>query len=125
MQFNVRTRDEDVPEFLSCGHNAHWKIWHSLAKGEPCILCRAEKAELQVHELRKALYAECRGVSCGEECAGGGYRGCSRCDQRAKAAFGTEIPWGDVTEKRNEENNEGDVPSPDGNRPADTQPGVG
>lgn len=51
MNFDHRTRDEEVPEFLSCGHNAHWKIWHSLAKGKPCILCRAERAELQKQEL--------------------------------------------------------------------------
>ena len=43
-----KTRKEEVPEFLPCGHNAHWEIWHSIAKGEQCILCRAEKAELDM-----------------------------------------------------------------------------
>lgn len=52
---DFRTRPEDVPEFLSCGHNAHWVVWHSLAKGEPCILCRAEKAELAVKEMLKVI----------------------------------------------------------------------
>ena len=51
MIYDARTRDEEVPEFLSCGHNAHWKIWHSLAKGEPCILCRAVMAEREVERL--------------------------------------------------------------------------
>jgi hypothetical protein len=49
------TRPQDVPEFLSCGHNAHWVVWHSIQKGEPCIFCRAEKAELAVKEMLKAI----------------------------------------------------------------------
>jgi hypothetical protein len=51
MAIDKFTKDEEVPEFLSCGHNAHWQIWHSLAQGEPCILCRAEKAEREVDRL--------------------------------------------------------------------------
>jgi hypothetical protein len=53
--FDHRTRDEEVPEFLSCGHNAHWKIWHSLAQGKPCLFCRAETAERHVRALKVGL----------------------------------------------------------------------
>jgi hypothetical protein len=53
--FDYRTRDEEVPLFLPCGHNAHWKIWHSLQKGRPCILCRAERAESELRSLRTYL----------------------------------------------------------------------
>ena len=49
------TRPEEVPEFLSCGHNAHWVIWYSIQRGEPCLSCRAEKAELAVKEMLKAI----------------------------------------------------------------------
>lgn len=59
MQFDLRTRDEEVPEFLACGHNAHWKIWHSLAKGQQCILCRAESAEAELRAIRAALTEIC------------------------------------------------------------------
>jgi hypothetical protein len=52
---------------------------------------------LQVGELKKALYAECRALSCGPECEGGGYRSCRGCDNRARAAYG--LGWGSVTEK--------------------------
>jgi len=51
MEYNERTRPEEVPEFLPCGHNAHWEVWHSLAKGECCVFCRAESAELQSNTL--------------------------------------------------------------------------
>lgn len=53
--YDHMTRPEDVPEFLSCGHNAHWVNWHSIQKGEPCIMCRAEKAELAVKEMLKVI----------------------------------------------------------------------
>lgn len=67
-----------------------------------CGLCIAQQAQgvideknaeinglnLQIRELRSALVAECRGESCDtEECAGGGYRNCSGCEQRAKEAI--------------------------------------
>lgn len=48
---DFRTRPEEVPQFLSCGHNAHWVIWHSIAQGEPCILCRAEEVERDLVDL--------------------------------------------------------------------------
>lgn len=47
-----------------------------------------EKAELQVNETRQALFDEVKGVACGTECAGPGYRECGGCDARAKKALG-------------------------------------
>ena len=58
---------------------------------------RSQALELQVDELRRALYAECRSLACGPECVGGGYRKCTGCDSRAKMAYG--MPWEEVAEK--------------------------
>lgn len=71
--------------------------------GGACAACHAdsleklEAANLRVEELKKALYAECRGEACNAEECYGGYRRCSGCEARAKKAFGPG--WGDVIEK--------------------------
>ena len=47
-----------------------------------------EATNIQVRELKDALIAECRGRPCDpEDCAGGGYRSCGGCEQRAKEAI--------------------------------------
>lgn len=51
------------------------------------IIQERDGALLQVDALKKALYAEVHGVSCGPDCAGGGYRGCMECDAKVKAAL--------------------------------------
>ena len=55
MEYTEKTRPEEVPQFLPCGHNAHWEVWHSLAKGERCVFCRAESAELRLREATELL----------------------------------------------------------------------
>jgi hypothetical protein len=58
--------------------------------------------ELQIDELKKALYAECVGQACHDdgECYQG-YRQCTGCEIRAKKAYGPG--WGGVIEKREDE----------------------
>lgn len=53
---------------------------------------RERRLGIHVDALKKALYAECRGLACGENCAGGHYNCCDGCESRAKAAHGPG--WG-------------------------------
>lgn len=64
--------------------------------GDECA--EVKKLLLQIDELKKALYAECRGISCGSETCDPGYRHCTGCDARARKAYGPG--WGDYTDKR-------------------------
>lgn len=63
----------------------------------------AEKSTLllQIHELKAALFAECRGIACAREGCFVGYRSCSGCEERAKKAHGPG--WGDFVVKRKDE----------------------
>lgn len=53
-----------------------------------CVLC----FQIRIEDLKKALYEECRGISCGKETCYVGYRSCTGCEERAKAAHGPG--WG-------------------------------
>lgn len=55
-----------------------------------CVLC----FEVRIEALKKALYEECRGISCGKETCYVGYRSCTSCETRAKAAYGPG--WGET-----------------------------
>jgi hypothetical protein len=75
--------------------------WHSGSHSQGCYVEQLTAARLQIDALKKALYEECRGIGCTpgtDECAGGGYRGCTGCEKRAKAAFGPG--WGPVLDKK-------------------------
>lgn len=61
-----------------------------------CVPCW-NRVNLQVGELKKALYAECRGEACNPDECHGGYRQCTGCEVRAKKAYGPG--WGGVVEK--------------------------
>lgn len=54
-----------------------------------CVLC----FEARIEVLKKALYQECRGISCGKETCYVGYRSCTSCEERAKKAYGPG--WGE------------------------------
>lgn len=55
-----------------------------------CVLC----FEARIEALKKALYEECRGISCGKETCYVGYRSCTSCEMRAKTAYGPG--WGET-----------------------------
>lgn len=55
-----------------------------------CVLC----FEIRIEALKKALYEECRGISCGKETCYVGYRSCTSCETRAKTAYGPG--WGET-----------------------------
>lgn len=58
-----------------------------------------DSLKLQIDALRTALFAECRGIACDREGCYVGYRSCSGCEARAKAAFGPG--WNDFTINQN------------------------
>lgn len=64
-----------------------------------------EEAERLNGILKKALYEECRGIACESEGCYVGYRSCSGCEARAKAAYGPG--WGE-----SQEQGKRDVPVP-------------
>ncbi len=44
-----------VPDWLPCGHNAHWTMHNSIEKGEPCPLCELNRLNLQIRDYQAAL----------------------------------------------------------------------
>lgn len=55
------------------------------------VRIQRDQFQEQLSKVKRALYDECTGQSCGEGCEGG-YRACVGCDRRAKMAHG--IGWG-------------------------------
>ncbi len=62
---------------------------------EEAALKERDSALLQLGAARDALFAEIRGISCGDDCFGGHYRSCRGCTTRAKIALGID-PEGSI-----------------------------
>lgn len=61
-------------------------------KPEETMAGKVRALELQIDELKKALYAECTGQACNPDDCYQGYRQCTGCEIRAKKAYGEG--WG-------------------------------
>ena len=44
-----------VPDWLPCGHNAQWNMYHSVERGDPCPLCELKRLNLKVDEQQKEI----------------------------------------------------------------------
>lgn len=95
---SITTPTSCPPDSASIGHdeNACDLAWEQHCqrhgKREAEVRAKLKAAELQIDELKKALYAECRGLACDSEGCYVGYRSCSGCEARAKKAYGEG--WG-------------------------------
>jgi hypothetical protein len=73
--------DEFAREFFGDQEGTLWAPGFTLKK-------LLEMVRDRIGALKNALYAECRGIACSSEECHGGYRRCTGCEVRAKAAFG-------------------------------------
>jgi hypothetical protein len=64
---------------------------------QDCVFALCSEGN-RIKALKDALYAECRGLTCSENCAGGHYNCCDGCESRAKDAYGPG--WGEAAKPR-------------------------